>query len=478
MLKKICALDKAVFSCVSPCGMSRNAFARFIAFCVFFLVHNAPAYCAGVSGIRPNIVLISLNALRADHLKAYGYATDIAPNITGFAGESAVFEQAVAQSHWTLPSLASLFTSKYVHSHGVYERGRKLAENELTLAEILKASGYKTAAFTGGLDMAGDYGLRQGFDFYFDDTKAKPMGSFKDVVPEAVKWLAANKDSRFFLFVDAYDIHPPFDKPAAGPVAADYGGVLRGLLLDYNLLKDFKNGDLLLDGKKVKLTREDIAYVRSRYDTGVSYADRFIGELLEKIRELGLSGRTAIILTAEHGEELADHGSFDRFGRENLYEEVVRVPLMIKIPHADSRRALISAQVQLIDVLPTVLELAGLPIGKEAQGTSLLPLIESRGAEEDLKRLAYSEANFRKWAVRTGKWKLICDNGKYELYDLQGDKRETVNLAEKNPAVVYELVQKLLEWRRKTRTVQSPDDTKIILTDEMKRKLKEAGYWR
>ncbi|MFH1619001.1 MAG: sulfatase [bacterium] len=425
-----------------------------------------------------NVVLVSLNALRADHLKAYGYGTETAPNISRLAGESAVFEHAVAQSHWTLPSLASLFTSRYVHSHGVYERGGKVSEKELALAEILKKHGYRTAAFTGGLDMIGQYGLNQGFDVYSDETDNKPMGTLRDIMPRALKWLAGSRDEKFFLFIDAYDIHPPFDRPEPGSNDPGYSGVLKGLLLDYNLLRDFKNGVLFLNGKEVRLTKDDIDYINSRYDAGIAYADRFIGELLARIDELKLSEKTIIIFTAEHGEELADHGSFDRFGRKNLYDEAIRVPLFIKSPHMKLKGTRVMVQAQLIDIMPTVLDLLGIPVNNEAQGVSLVPVIEDGKTGKDFSRHGYSEASFHKWAMRTGKWKLICENGRYELYDLLRDKAELNNLAVAKPSVVYELVQKLLEWRRKTRTDKSPDDTKIVLTDEMKSKLKEAGYWR
>ncbi|MBI4803539.1 MAG: sulfatase [Elusimicrobia bacterium] len=461
--------------------MTRRTLKQFIAGGVILAGACAVSRAEGSgAGNEPglNVILICLNSLRAGHLKAYGYGTETAPNITRLAGEAAVFETAVAQSHWTLPSMASLFTSKYVHSHGLYERRGKLSEREVTLAETLKERGYRTAAFTGGLDMTGVYGLKQGFEVYSDDTGKKPMGSFSAIMPRALKWLAANKNEKFFLFLDSYDIHSPFDKPEPGPGAAEYSGALKGAVLDYNLLRNFKNGALVLNGRKVPLSRADIDYIISRYDAGIAYADRFVGALLAKLDELGLAGNTVVILTSEHGEELADHGSFDRFGQRNLYEEAIRVPLIVKNPRIALKGARIPAQAQLIDIMPTVLELLAVPVNKEAQGVSLVPLIAGGKPEKDFNRFVYSEAGFHKWAVRAGEWKLIYESGKYELFDLVNDRSETENLAEKNPAVVYELAQELMSWRRRTRTAKSPDDTRVTLTGEMKRKLKEAGYWR
>ncbi len=416
-----------------------------------------------------NVVLISLNALRADHLAAYGYGKETAPNISRLASEGALFEHAAAQSHWTLSSLASLFTSKYVHSHGVYGRGQKLAPGETTLAAVLKEAGYRTAAFTGGLDMSGLYGLSKGFEVYFDDTGKKPMGSFKEIMPRALDWLAARRGEKFFLFLDSYDIHPPFDKPWPGGKEPGYSGSLKGKSLSYDFLRGFKDGTL-------RLTGEDLAYINSRYDAGITYSDGFVGGLLAKLDELGLSSSTVVILTSEHGEELGERGSFDRFGQGNLYEEAVRVPLVIRDPRTPGG-ARIAAQAQLIDLMPTVLDILGLKVPSGAQGASLLPLL-SGAAGKDFNRYVYAEAGPGKWMIRSGGWKLICDSGKYSLFDLVNDKAEKRDLAAAKPDMVYSLAQKLVKWRRATRTGRSPDGARVELSPEMKRKLREAGYWR
>jgi arylsulfatase A-like enzyme len=435
-------------------------------FCAFLLVSPCRAFSASVP--EPNVILISLNALRADHLKIYGYPEETAPNLSRLAGRGVVFGQAVAQSNWTLPSLASLFTSKYVHSLGVYSRRQKLPESELTLAEVLKANGYSTAAFTGGLDMTGAYGLAQGFDTYFDETGTAPMGSFSVEMPRALAWLAANGKKKFFLFLDSYDIHPPFDKPLPEGAAGNYSGQLKGKELSYNLLKGVADGSL-------KLAPADLAYINSRYDAGITCSDGFLGRLFSKLSELDLSTNTIIILTAEHGEELGDHGSFDRFGTGDLYDEAVRVPLIVSDPRKPGGSR-VQEQVALIDVMPTVLDLLGLPAPSGVQGTSLVPLLSgrsSRGAEP----YAFSEAGPEKWMARCGGWKLIRDGGKYSLFDLSADPGETRDLAAEKPGVVYRMAQELLRWRTATRTGGSPDKVHVALTPEMKEKLKEAGYW-
>jgi arylsulfatase A-like enzyme len=424
-----------------------------------------PAFAAPAP--RPNVVLVCLNALRADHLKAYGYAKETAPNIGRLAGEGAVFERAYSQSDWTLPSLASLFTSRYVRSHGVYERGRKLPPGPVTLAQAFKTAGYATAAFTGGLDMAAVHGLARGFDVYYDDTGDRAMGSFRELMPKALDWLAARKSGNFFLFLDSYDIHPPFDKPWPGGAGPDYAGPLKGKALDYDLLRGVDAGTL-------KLSAEDLAYVNARYDAGITYADGFIGALLARLDELHLSTNTIVVFASEHGEELGDRGSFDRFGRGSLYEETVRVPLIVRDPRRPGGLR-ITAPAQLADVMPTVLDLLGLPAPEGVQGASLAGLLA--GAGKGPHDYVFSEAGPGRCMAVSGNWKLVRDGARYALFDLAADPGETRDLAADRPDQVYAMAQRLLEWRRSVKPADG-GTPRSKLSPEMKRKLKEAGYWR
>jgi arylsulfatase A-like enzyme len=454
-----------------------NGLKKYLIAIIFILSVGSNAQGEGEK--QSNIVLILLNAARADHLKAYGYQRNTTPNIDNLSKESAIFEQAIAQANWTLPSLASILTSRYVHNLGVWERGNRISEEELTLPEILKIYGYRTAAFVGGLDTMADYGLSQGFDCYYDDTADSPMNSFNETVPLAIDWLKKNKDNKFFLLVHGYDVHAPYNYPAPYEDMYDphYSGIVDELSLDYPLLKNIRGNVLFWDGERINLTERDIGHIIAHYDAGLTYADKFIGELLAEIDRLGLWDDTTVIVTSEHGEELGDHTGFDRFGRMNLYDEVIRVPLIIKPPFADLKGKHISKQVQLIDIMPTILDLLGIPINKEAQGASLVALIKPGDVSKDFDRYAFSQTGPEKWSIRAGQWKLIADNGEYELYNLEEDEREANNLARRHPEVVYGLVRRYLDWRKKTDSGRDPDDTRIELTVEMKEKLREAGYW-
>jgi arylsulfatase A-like enzyme len=428
---------------------------------------------------RFNVVLISLNSLRADHLSGYGYNLNTAPNIEKLAKDGFLFERAEAQSNWTLPSQASLFTSKYVHSHGVFNRDQKITKKELTLPKILKLYGYKTAAFVGGLDMVAEYGLDQGFDSYSDKTGGSPTISFKETMPEILKWLRKNKNEKFFLFIQSYDIHYPYSHPEPYDhmYDRDYDGVLSGLTIDYPFLKTIRNGKVLLKGKQEALGAEDIGHIIAHYDGGITYADKFVGEFLDEIGKLKLSGNTIVILTAEHGDELYDHGNFDRFGKNILYEEVTRVPLIIKNPALNSKGKRITGLVQLVDIMPTVLDFLKIPVNKESQGASLLPLMEGKNANDDFDKYVYAEADNLKRSIRGKEWKLIDSAGAYELYNLVEDPREKNNLASLRPELVYELVQRLSEWHEKTRTAATSNERRLVLTPEMKDRLRKSGYW-
>jgi arylsulfatase len=196
--------------------------------CVLFLF--IPGLSFGETGEKNkddkyNVIIIVVSALRADHLGCYGYRRNTSFNIDKLAKESVVFERAVSQSYWTLPSLASILTSKFVSWHNVYSRDAKLGGAEKTLAEILRIYGYKTAAFTCGLDTAAAYGLNKGFDVYDVYDGNKTMGSFSDTIPKAVEWLNKNKNQEFFLLLHSYDVHPPYNSCAENYFDKGYKGV-------------------------------------------------------------------------------------------------------------------------------------------------------------------------------------------------------------------------------------------------------------
>jgi arylsulfatase A-like enzyme len=425
-----------------------------------------------------NVIIITLNATRADHCTPYGYSRNTTPRIRELSLEGTVFENAFAQSSWTLPSLASLLTSTYVHVHGVYSRDTRLPEEELTLAEILKKYKYSTAAFVGGLDTVAQYGLAQGFDTYWDETGDAAMGSLRGIIPRAIQWLRQHSEEKFFLFIQGYDVHPPFIVPEKYREMYDpgYKGIFAGKGLDYSLLKEIRGMTLSSGGRDIALQEKDISHIIARYDAALTYADFWVGKLLKELKDLRVFDNTLIIICSEHGEELGEHGSFDRFGRQNLYDEVMHVPLIIRFPGTPVKGNRVSCQVQLIDIMPTVLDFLKIPVNNDAQGKSLVSLATGTGAQS-CSEYVYAEAAPDKWAMRNARWKLICDKGSYELYDLSNDSGERSSCAAGNSGIVYDLAQRFAEWNRMTRQGRNTGVPSIELTDEMKKNLREAGYW-
>jgi arylsulfatase A-like enzyme len=423
-----------------------------------------------------NVVLIVINALGADHLGCYGYLRNTSPNIDRLAQDAIAFNRAISQSYWTLPSLSTIFTSRYPAAHGVTSRDTRLDEVEMTLAEILKAQGYKTAAFSGGFDTERIYGLDQGFQTYDAYSGKRPMGTFADVMPRALRWLNENKGEKFFLFLHAYDVHSPYVRSAKNSFGYYYKGILEDVSLDYSTLKRIRNHVLNLDKRQIHLTRDDIDYIIACYDDGIRRMDKYVGQLLGKLRHLQLYDKTVIILTSDHGEELGRGGSFDRFGNQNLYQEVIRIPLIIRYPPLQIRGRRILSLAGLVDIMPTVLDLLDINRPASLQGRSLAALI--KGDKDAVgRRYIVSEASNQKWAILRGDgWKLIYAPQAVELYNINDDPLEEHNLIDQRLDIQVSLMKEFFLWRQHHRD-QRLRDKRIEIDLQLLERLRKAGYW-
>jgi arylsulfatase A-like enzyme len=411
--------------------------------------------------VKPNVIVIVLGTFRADHLGCYGYPKNTSPNLDKFAKECLVFKNAYSQSHWTLPSHCSILTSRYPSVHGVMERTAKLDPAEVTLPEILKNYDFQTAAFTGGLDMKKEHGLDQGFDIYSDDAGDKILGTSDKIFPKAINWLdSAKNDKPFFLYIHTYDTHLPYAPPVPYNTmfaSKDYNGQFKGKELSYEYLKAISG----------PLSKADIDYVVSQYDGEVAYQDKQLGLFLDKIREMGIDKNTIIVITADHGESLYDYGTWDRFGSEDLYNSTLKVPLMIRL--IEKQSGVIESNVQLIDIMPSVLKQIGIPANKESQGIDIL-------AKKQARNYSIAEASMVKQSFTKGPWKLIAASSSYELYDLDKDPQEKNNRAPKNPDQVYGLVQELMGLLKGIRS-ERREPPRITLSPQMIEELRKSGYW-
>jgi arylsulfatase A-like enzyme len=443
-----------------------------------------------------NVVLISIDTLRADHLGIYGHAHQTSPNIDEFFASGAVFTNAYASSPWTLPSHASMMSGQHPSTHGsrIHPRSTSryyvdpISEATVTLAEAFRAAGYRTAGFTGGAYLRPIFGFDQGFDVY-EVTESTRM---KEALDRALPWLAADRDEPFLLFLHAYDVHR-YDPPEllGDTSARDYDGPLKWL----------RERDALAIERGVnrhdlgELAQADLAYLRLLYDSEILNVDHQLSRLFSMLRDSELLDRTVVLLTSDHGEAFGEHtGAVGH--AQSLYEGVMRVPLLIRAPGQPTAvrpRDL----VQTVDIAPSLLELAGIAIPGGMQGISLIPALLGRelptrpaileADDRDTQAAVVADGfkyidpavvshdpldpRFWKLAERGFAWR----RGRLpELYDLRSDPSEQRNLAKLEPDRARAHRELLRSEVRRLR-VTDPGDAREA-PSELVEQLRALGY--
>ena len=421
-----------------------------------------------------NVVLLTVDTLRADRLGAYGYTTrSNSPKIDAQLASGVLFEQAMSQRASTWPSLASLLTGLYPSGHGVAENGYGFPDNLPTLPKLLHGAGYQTAAFLSNMCDANHKGW---------DAFACSGGQDGKSVRRALDWMQEADGKRpFFLWVHLFGAHPPYYN--GGALADELDPGYTGTLGP----KKWQLDPVMT--KPIPLGARDVQHLNALYDAAVTGSDRLSGSLLDGLKAAGRLDRTIVIFAADHGEELYQHNRY-LYHSCSVYQTTLHVPLGFSAPGLLPAGARVPQTVELIDVLPTLLDLLGIAKPAEQHGRSLVPYLERPGAGGAGKP-AFSEYGSTK--IRTaiqGNWKLVSNPdgyspvcipdappghypiGREELYDLARDPGETVNLAASQPARVAEL-SKLIRQRFagvKNRTHQQE------MSDELKKKLNELGY--
>ena len=419
--------------------------------------------------------MISLDTLRADHLSIYGYHRNTSPFIDAFAKESVVFENAVAQAPWTLPSHMSIMTSLYPSFHGVVNTDVRLSDEHVTLAELLRAEGHQTAAFTGGGPMSEAFGFDQGFDIY--DHK---FTNIERILPKVKKWLDTNKSKPFFLFMHCFDIHDPYKPPPP------YNTIFHNFTYTGNLNpsgKTFKAASK----KNFKVTDEDIRHFIALYDGGIRYTDEKLGEFLSYLRDSGLEDQSLIIITSDHGEAFKEHGVFSH--KRLYYRPNLHVPLIMRIPNLPKKGIRVNELVRSIDLLPTILDVAGLPAHPKAQGRSLLPLIK-RKHKNVLKRslwrilhpfrkdsnTSFAEHHRREYSsIITDSYQLIYNSktNETQLFNLKDDPLAQNNIGTDHADITEQLLSKFREFYT---TKPSYAPSVIDLDEATLKQLEALGY--
>lgn len=361
------------------------------------------------SSSKPSVLLIVADALRADHLGCYGYDRATSPQIDEFAANALIFEQAMSNSPWTKPSMGSLFTSKYPHEHWAFHWTDNLSDKSLTLAEVFKNWNYATYAFQTNPAITEKHNFRQGFQYYKEIVLEKA-----DIVTSNFNaWIQKHRKKPFFAYLHFMDTHVPYNAPQ-----------------EFSQIFGLKDNTVFTPGgfqtidvrvlSEIGLSEHDKQNILSLYDGAIKYFDYNFGKIIDNLRKLGILNNTIIILTADHGEEFWEHGGFAH--GHTLYNEVLQVPLIIDYSsHLPSKR--IESYVQLLDLFPTILDIAGIQNDFEFRGNDLIPSVLSN---KDINREIFFEGILygaeKKGILKDG-WKLIDNTGlKYDdTFDPIGD---------------------------------------------------------
>lgn len=454
---------------------------------------------------RPSFLILVVDSMRADHVPVYGYARGLTPHMDRLAAEGVVFRQAYAQTSWTLPSVASILTSLYPSYHGATKRWETLAEDVHTLPELLKQQGYATAAFSVNPYISRTYGLHQGFDavyqanqperhsflpfvlgfkaytrlegrvlpllkhlrvplftlFGLEEEKWANCRSDRTINQALTDWLAAQQRRPFFAYVHYMCPHYPYFPPGEARLEWQMQVLLQGL----------------------QVPEEQRRELLAVYDKTITYSDTLIGDVVSQLQRQQRYDDTVVMVTADHGEEFYDHQGW--IHGETLYNEVIKVPLLVRFPPLVPRQRVVETPVMLVDLLPTVLAVAGVPVEHFIHGVNLLPTL----AGELSAGQAYSELIGRvsdpkaqqvfATLIRHGrKFIRTVDRSvsqvQSELYDMAEDAGEQHNIWPMQTDTAQQ------RWEDALKTFAAPGrryrGERAVLSEKMKQRLRALGY--
>jgi arylsulfatase A-like enzyme/tetratricopeptide (TPR) repeat protein len=415
--------------------------------CLFSVVASAMAAAPGPP--PPNVILITLDTTRADRMGFLGSKRGLTPNLDALARQSVVFTHAYSQVPLTTASHATILTGTYPQFHQVNDFGVPLAADLPYAPYIFRGQGYHTAAFVGSLVLDPETrsapGFERGFDTYDAGFHRRHVGEDRyqsierrggEVIGRTLEWMTTHREGPFFIWVHLYDAHDPYDPPE--PYKSRHASV--------------------------------------PYDGEIAYVDAAVGKFLSWLRLRGLFDDALIAVMADHGEALGEHGETTH--GIFLYDETIHVPLLFKLPGERSAGVRIDRRAGLVDVLPTMLQAAGIAVPPEVQGESLLSMLkpESSGdrpayAESDYPHRTFGWSSLR--SLRTGKY-LFVEAPRKELYDESADPKEERNLSASSGAVTNTLTSQLDEFRQKTST--SKEAPKIVPDPGLQERLNALGY--
>ncbi len=440
-----------------------------------------------------NVVLITVDTLRANHLEHMGYSKPTSPLTRELAGRAVVFREAVAQYPLTTPSHASILTGRYVRSHGATGNAVPIHDSAVLLSEVLKNHGYSTAAFVTSPIIGAKYGFSRGYDYFVEQSTGDfSKSSFSDWMGQlrilrvwwrfrgldrttiaAERWLLGNPDVPFFLWLHYITPHSPYSPPFSYERKWDtYRSRVVPSVRDLNQINT----------GEVELTNEDIDHIVALYDAEIEFTEDLLTRLLDALDRMRVRDNTLIVFTADHGESLYDRSFYFGHGKM-LYDEEILVPLFFYCPGHVPQGRTVDEQVETIHIAPTILDFLGLPPEQSFQGMSLMNLIEPGSRDPDGAHVLHPpeekpafSINHRSRMVRFHGWKYIevdDELGTEELYDLVNDAGETENLVLSETAKAAELRTLLRSWNSSVLVVRSES---YELDAESLRALRALGY--
>jgi len=444
------------------------------------------ALALGCSEPRPpDVVFVTLDTTRADHLGAYGYPLPVSPALDAFAGESMVFERAWSTAPWTLPAHASMLTGKYPTSHGAHFDARRgnsnlgeawddpsladvqanrLPESEVTLAELLRDRGYATAIFAGGPWLSPPFGLVQGYERQDTDVRRLGGRSARELTDAALAWIAEIPESRpLHLLVNYYDAHAPYEPDEARLLPIE----------DYGSDDDVAKGPHRM--RRIRHERAIHGFLR-KYDGEIREMDHHFGRLLDGLRAAGRYENALVVVVGDHGELFGEH---DLYAHPTWhYEELLRIPLFVRLPGGRGAGTRVGAPVSVVDLLPLIADELGIPLPGGVEGRPLgertLVIAESFEDPRAIARLG-PEYDRRLTTGIRAPWKLITSSaGAPQLFRLDEDPKEQTDRAADHPEIV-ESIGAELERAKAQMSAPQPAAPEAVDGTTVER-LRELGY--
>jgi arylsulfatase A-like enzyme len=424
-------------------------------------------------GNRYNVVLISIDTLRADHVSCYGYKHATTPNIDRLAGQGHLFSNAYTTIPSTLPAHASLFSSLYPRQLATRRNGEKTPAKATTLAETLESAGYATAAFVSTSIMNARYGLDQGFQTY-NDVGKQTTRTAEETLAKATIWLENHKDESFFLFVHFFDPHTFYHAPDF--FREKFGAPDRPMPPKRGFIQNSS-----------QFTTEVIGKTIAAYDAEIAYADWALGRLMQTLEHLDLNENTLIVLLSDHGETLDElatrYGYFFDHG-EFLYVHQLQIPMVIRMPAMVSQEIGIVHidTVSIADIMPTILELLQIEPLTSIAGLSLLPILHGEkvshgpvfSERQTFERAPKPYLRGDDYSIIEGKWHFIFSTVRdSELYNLLDDASEVSNLRHEREKTKT-LKGKLYKWLKQVKPLFGP--SKFETNKEALEQLRSLGY--